>query len=116
MGMFLGRTMSASLTIALSALLAPLLLVACALAAPGWLLAVQDGADWVYRALTGLDWPPQYRAALRQWTSAGQFTLIFFLIVARILIAILVASAKAAILPPRHRDDVAPVEAREREL
>jgi hypothetical protein len=99
MGMFFGRTLSASFNIALAAILAPILLVACALALPGLLLHVQDGSDWVYRWLTGLDWPPQYRAALRQWTSAGQFTLVFFLIVARILIAIVLSSFKAAIMP-----------------
>lgn len=105
MGFVFGRALNASFTIALSAVLAPMLLVACALWWSGGLLAIQDGADQIYRFLVDLEWPGRYRAALRQWASPGQFTLVFFLIVARLLIVVIGTSARAAVLPRRRRAD-----------
>ncbi|MCC5981062.1 MAG: hypothetical protein JJU26_05020 [Oceanicaulis sp.] len=95
----LGRPLSASMTLALSAIMAPILLVMCALFQPTWLLMVQDASGVVYRFITSTDLPPTYRAALRQWTSEPQFTLVFFTIIARVIIALFATSFTAAVRP-----------------
>jgi len=98
------RPFSASMTLAISAILAPILLVMCALFQPSWLLVVQDASGAVYRFITSTDLPPTYRAALRQWTSEPQFTLVFFTIIARVIIALFATSFTVAIRPFMRRD------------
>ncbi|MFN3835310.1 MAG: hypothetical protein ACK4NO_05360 [Glycocaulis sp.] len=93
------RPLSASMTLALSAVMAPILLVMCALFQPTWLLLVQDWSGVVYRFITSTDLPPTYRAALRQWTSEPQFTLVFFTVIARVIIALFATSFTAAVRP-----------------
>lgn len=97
------RPFSASMTLALSAILAPILLVSFALFQPSWLLVVQDASGVVYRFITSTDLPPTYRAALRQWTSEPQFTLVFFTIIARVIIALFATSFTIAVRPLMRR-------------
>jgi len=92
----LSRSTSATSTIFLSFILAVLMLSTMALTMEGLLQSLLNMADWVEDMLANLPLAGRWRAGVRLAVSDEKVLLLFFTIVARILIAIVATSFSAA--------------------
>jgi hypothetical protein len=103
MGRIFGRTANATFTIFLSFVLSYVMLIALGILYP-------DGLDWmVQRAkqveaiIVEPDIPVQYRVWLDLLIEEGAILLLFFTMIARILLAIVLSLLTAAVMPEMHK-------------
>ncbi len=94
-GLF-ARTASMMSTLFLSFVFAILMLSALALLLPGVLQTMLDGADMVEDMLAQLPLPNRWSAGVRYIVSDEKILLLFFTIIARVLIAIVATSLGSA--------------------
>jgi len=92
----LSRSTSATSTIFLSFILAVLMLSTMALTMEGLLQSLLNMADWIEDMLANLPLAGRWRAGVRLAVSDEKILILFFTIVARILIAIVATSFSAA--------------------
>ena len=90
----LGRISGSSFAIFLSFVLATILLIAMGLKAPDQLKQVLDTAEWVESSITGMGFPTEYNNWIRLFFDDAQLTMIFFVIVIRVLLTLFTASIK----------------------
>ena len=93
----LSRTGSTISTLMLSFIIAIIMLSAIALTMQGLLHTLLDAADVVEDMLAGLPLPGRWSAGVRYIVSDEKILLLFFTIIARMLIALVATSATAAV-------------------
>jgi hypothetical protein len=85
---FLGRLTSATTTIFLSFVLATVSIVFIGITHPGWISVIQDWSDVVEDWLTHTALPEKYNVWIRFLVDDTTFVVMFFTILARLVIAI----------------------------
>jgi len=90
----LGRISGSSFAIFLSFILATILLVVMGLKTPERLKQVLDAAEWVEKSVTGLGIPTEYNNWVRLFFDDAQLTMIFFVIVIRVVLALISAAIR----------------------
>lgn len=103
MGRIFGRTANATFTIFLSFVLSYVMLIALALLYPEGLNWMVQRAKEFEAVIVQPDIPVQYRVWLDLLIEEGAILLLFFTIIARIIIAIVLSLLTAAVMPGMHQ-------------
>lgn len=97
MGLVFGRVTNATLTIFLAFLMSYAMLISLGLFAPDVLNALVQWAKTVETWITGTGLPARYNVWLDLFVEEGAILLLFFTVLARLIIAIIGSSFSSAI-------------------
>lgn len=101
MGHIFGRVSNATFTIFLAFLLSYAMLISLGLFLPDVLNALLQWAKELEGWITGTNLPARYNVWLDLFIEEGAILLLFFTVIARILIAIVGSSFSSAVTPKR---------------
>lgn len=101
MGHIFGRVSNATFTIFLAFVLSYAMLIALGLFLPEVLNGMVQWAKQIETWITGTALPARYNVWLDLFIEEGAILLLFFTVIARILIAIVGSSFSAAVMPKR---------------